>query len=168
MLTRGRGVGSGGGPARQGREGAGCLPCSALRIAPRSGLRRCLPAVACLVFCVCNTCMDVYIYICIYTYKCACIMCVCLGKINLAKGGSGGGERQTGIDSGYLLRAQKTPAEERARGKKKVTLRLHPCLAEGPVAAAAPRRFPPLTAGYGRGRGGERLESFPSCLSVAK
>lgn len=165
VLTRGRGVRSGEGP---GGEGAGCLPRSALQIAPPpSGLRRCLPAVVCLVF---VPVIRVWMckYICICTYKCVCIIRVCLGRINQAKGGSGGGERQTGIDSGYLLKAQKTPAEERAGGARgrEVTLQPQPWPAEGPVVAAAPRGFPPLPAGCGRGMGAERLKSFPSFFSV--
>lgn len=47
-----------------GRQGAGCLPRSALQITPRSGLRRCLPAVVCLVFvCVIRVWMCIYMHL---------------------------------------------------------------------------------------------------------
>lgn len=50
--------------------------------------------------------MHLYLRVCPYNVR-------IFGENHLAKGGSGGGERQTGIDSGYLLQAEKTLAEER-------------------------------------------------------
>lgn len=81
-----------------------------------------------------------------------------MGKINAAKGGSGGGERRTGINSGYLLRARETPAEERTgreqRGRNSAAS--PPTLPEG-CPRLSPAWLPPLPSGAeercrGRGR----------------
>lgn len=83
-----------------------------------------------------------------YTYVCACSVGVRLGKINAAKGRSGGGERRTGINSGYLLRARETPAEERAgreqRGRNFAGS--PPTLPEG-CSRLSPPWLPPLLSG---------------------
>lgn len=152
-----------------GREGAGCMPHSVPQIALRSGLRRFLPAVVCLLF-VCVMRIWMCLYIGNYTYKRRRV-CVCLEKINLAKGGSGGGERQTGIDSGYLLQAQRTPAEGTTREgkKKKVTFQLHLRPRRRAGGSSSPSQFPTVPRWVRkRGWGDERPKSFPSSRSVAK
>lgn len=113
------------------------------------------------------SCADGDMYACIHA--CACVMGVCLGKINAAKVGSGGGERRTGINSGYLLRARETPAEERAgrerRGRNFAAS--PPTLPEG-CPRLSPAWLPPFPSGRERALQRARRKSFPSSLSAAK